>query len=366
MRILHLINGEYYAGAERVQDLLALRLPEYGFEVGFACLKPLKFPAARLSRSAALHLLPMRGRFDLSCGMKLMRLVREQGYALVHSHSPRGAMVGRVGCALAGVPMIHHVHSPTARDSESEWRNRFNSWIQSASLGRAERLIAVSSSLGRYLQDAGFDVSRIRVVPNGVPADRSLPAREVLGKEWVLGAVALFRPRKGIEVLIEALARLRGAGYRARLRCVGPFETPAYEQHVLRLAKQLAVADLIDWTGFTKDVDGELARMDVLVVPSLYGEGMPMVMLEAMAKGVPVVATDVEGIGEVIEHGQSGLIVPPGDVEALVASLAAVMDGLHDWQALRRAAWIRQRDHFSDRSMALAVAEVYREVLRNG
>lgn len=366
MRILHVINGELYSGAERVQDLLALRLRDYGFEVGFACIKPDKFPGRRMARDAPLHLVPMRSRFDLGCGIELARIVRAEGYKLVHTHTPRAAMVGRVASLLAGMPMVHHVHSPTARDTTNAMRNRINTMMERLSLLRVARLIPVSRSLARYLQEEGYPSERIRMVANGVPTPGPLPAREVPAGEWVIGSVALFRPRKGIEVLIEALSILRREGRAVRLRAVGPFESIEYERLVKGLSERLGVADAIDWTGFTRDVNAEFTRMDVFVLPSLFGEGMPMVILEAMAMGVPVVASEVEGIPEVIENARTGVVVPPSDAPALASAIAALMDGRYDWQAIRQSAWQVQSKGFSDQSMAGGVASVYREVLGSG
>lgn len=363
-RILHVINGELYSGAERVQDLLALRLLEFGYEVGFACIKPDKFPERRMAQDAPLYRVPMASRADVGCGLKLAGIVRDEGYALVHTHTPRAALVGRIAALLAGVPMVHHVHSPTARDTENAMRNRINTLMERVSLTGVARLIPVSRSLENYLRGEGWDAGRIRMVANGVPTPGPLPARAAPAGEWVVGSVALFRPRKGIEVLLEAIATLRGQGRAVRLRAVGPFETAAYEADIRALADRLGVADAIDWTGFTQDVNAEFARMDAFVLPSLFGEGMPMVILEAMAVGVPAVASDVEGIPEVLEHGRTGLVVPPADAASLAAALAELMDGRHDWRAMRETAYETQRTRFSDRSMAEGVAKVYAEVLR--
>ena len=103
--------------------------------------------------------------------------------------------------------------------------------------------------------------------------------------------------------------------------------------------------------------------MDVLVLPSLFGEGMPMVILEAMANGVPVVATDIEGIPEVINHSQTGLIVPAGDATQLASELQNLIEGKYNWRAIRVDAYQLQVANFSDRSMAKGVAQIYDETL---
>ena len=179
-----------------------------------------------------------------------------------------------------------------------------------------------------------------------------------------MGTVALFRPRKGTEVLLEALAQLRAQGLPVRLRAVGGFETREYEREVKGLAESLGLADAIEWTGFTEEVDRELAEMDLFVLPSLFGEGLPMVVLEAMAAGVPVVATRVEGVPEAIRVGEDGLLAEPGDPGSLAQAIGRVVDGDVDWHALRTSALARHAEAFSERSMAAGVAGVYRRVLK--
>ena len=121
----------------------------------------------------------------------------------------------------------------------------------------------------------------------------------------------------------------------------------------------------MQWTGFTQDVDAELARMDLFVLPSLFGEGMPMVLLEAMAAGLPVVATAVEGIPEAIRHGRDGLICQPADPHGLAAAIERIISGEVDYRELAQSALRRHAEKFSEASMAAGVAEVYRRVLGN-
>jgi glycosyltransferase involved in cell wall biosynthesis len=175
--------------------------------------------------------------------------------------------------------------------------------------------------------------------------------------------VALFRPRKGLEVLLEALALLRREGRDVTLRAVGSFETPAYEQTVREHVERLQLGGHVTWVGFSSNVPAELAQMDIFVLPSLFGEGMPMVVLEAMSVGVPLVATRVEGVPQAIRHGIDGLLAAPGDAHDLAAQIRRILDGDVDARSLGRSARQRQRSQFSDRSMARALAEVYSRAL---
>jgi glycosyltransferase involved in cell wall biosynthesis len=221
----------------------------------------------------------------------------------------------------------------------------------------------VSQSLREQMLAAGFAAERVSVVPNGVPSTAVPAERPPPSGAWTLGTVALMRPRKGIEVLLQALALLRRDGLPVRLRAVGPFETPDYERHIRRLGDTLGVSDMVAWPGFTSDVNAALAEFDLFVLPSLFGEGMPMVVLEAMAAGVPVIGTRVEGVPEVIRDNIDGLLARPGDAGDLAAAIGRVVRGDASWSALRRSALIRQAAHFSDHSMAQGVAQIYRRVL---
>ena len=231
-KVLHVINGEHYSGAERVQDLLALRLGEFGYEVSFACVKAGQFAYHRQSKEAGLHWAAMRGKFDLRVVPRLVQLIRKNNYQIVHAHTPRTLMVSRLAAAWAKVPLVYHVHSPTSRDSTRGWANRVNAWVEKVGARGAARLIPVSHSLGRHMQSEGFSPSVLRVVPNGVPSLANVPHRSCPKGTWTIGTVALFRPRKGTEVLIDALAELRAQRIDARLLCVGGFETPEYEQQL--------------------------------------------------------------------------------------------------------------------------------------
>lgn len=363
-RVLHVINGEHYSGAERVQDLLAAELPALGFDVGFACVKPDRFPGARKSQSAELFELPMRWAYDPQCVAKLVEIIKNENYEVVHAHTPRSLLVGSRAARRANVPLVYHVHSPTAKDSTRRVQNFLNARMESWALRRAARLIAVSPSLKQWMCEQGFAESRVAYVPNGVPPIEAAPRETPTGK-WTLGMAALFRPRKGMEVLVEALAALRSQGLDVHLRAIGPFESPEYQAEIEQLVDSRGVADAITWTGFVDDIAAELAEIDLFVLPSLFGEGLPMVVLESMAAAVPVVASHVEGIPEAIRHREDGLLFEPGSVSQLALAVEELISGGNDldYAAMSRNAQQRHAEKFSAHAMAGEVASVYREIL---
>ncbi len=362
-KILHLINGEHFSGAERVQDLLALNLPKFGYEVGFACVKPNQFPQVRQSQDTPLFATPMLSKFDFRCVEKVVSVINQSDYAAIHAHTPRTLLIGRLAASRIGCPLIYHVHSPVGRDSNRPWANRINTWMERWSLKKADQLICVSNSLGNYMKTFVANSNRISVVPNGVTPIENLPDRNPPREPWVIGTMALFRPRKGTEVLLDALHLLQQRNIPVQLNAVGPFETESYQAEIMQRVESLGIGPLINWAGFQKDINAELRRMDLFVLPSLYGEGLPMVVLEAMANGVPVVASRVEGIPEAVRDQQDGLIFEPGDAQDLADRLQQLIGDQNRWQSMSTSAYTRQRQVLSDTSMARGVARVYDRLL---
>ena len=264
-------------------------------------------------------------------------------------------MIAGLTSAMTGVPMIYHAHSPASHDSTRRWRDRFNGLVERLSLRRAGRVIAVSQAMAEHIAAEGFDRRRIVVVPNGVPSPDFVPPRRPPQGRWTLGVAALFRPRKGIEILLEAMAILRRQGVPVRLRAVGAFESLQYEAEIAAILRRLGLTGDTVWTGFTRDVAAEMQKMDLFVLPSLFGEGLPMVVLEAMAAGVPVVATHIAGVPEAIRHGRDGVLVPPGDAAALAQAITEIISGRYDWERLRAETLERHAEHFSDRVMPPAL-----------
>ncbi len=366
-KVLHIINGEHFSGAERVQQLLGKRLGSYGFAAEFACVKPNKFPELCELRRGQVCQFPMHGRFDLSIISALVKKVRDDVFDILHAHTPRTAMVAALVSARSGVPWVYHIHSPTARDSSQRITNRINQVVERVALGTCAQLITVSRSLRREMLRCGFPRTQVSLVPNGVsvmsPADAST---RVSSQQWRLGLIALMRPRKGVEVALEAMHVLRQQGQSIKLDLIGGFESPAYQQHVLEMCKSLRLQDCVRWTGFTNDVPSVLRRLDGLLLPSLFGEGMPMVVLEALASAVPVVATRVEGTPEVIREGVEGCLAQPGDPHSFAQAIQRLTVSRESWLAMSQRAVARQRSAFTDHRMAQRVARIYLRLLTSG
>ena len=366
LSVLHLINGEHFSGAERVQQLLGKRLPSCGVATDFACLKPGKFVEFCDLPPDSVFSVHMRKRFDLGVVERICNLVRASLYDVIHAHTPRSAMIAARVSQKLGTPWVYHVHSPTARVSSRLWINRVNDWVERWSLRNCSKIITVSRSLRRELIKRGISRQRLICIPNGVPALTPIDlSTRILSDTWNLGMIALFRSRKGLEVLLDAVRRLPENAPKIHVRVIGGFETEEYRKAMHQLVDQYGLNDRITFTGFTNDIGKALADLDGMILPSLYGEGMPMVVLEALSAGVPVIATRVEGTPEVVRDGVEGYLAEPRDPQSLMESIAKFTSSRSKWAMMSEQAVDRHRDRYSDMKMAVATAEVYRSVARS-
>jgi glycosyltransferase involved in cell wall biosynthesis len=377
LRVLHVANGEYFAGAEQVIMSIGRNLDRDRFSFQLACL--MDGPLAEHARDEGFRVttLPMRNRADLSVVAKLISLIKRYRIQIVHTHTVRSNMVGRVAARLAGVPVVTTVHSPISRDTQHKLKNSANAAVERLSDRWVERYITVSKSLGEELVRNGVSASRVTVVQNGIDVERCQPrvasaeTRRQLGipgEAPVAGMVALFRPRKGAEVLLRASAEVLASLPDLRLVFVGTGESDGqgdYLQRLKDLASELGLADRVVFTGFRDDVCDVLNSLDVLAIPSLFGEGLPIVLLEAMAMAKPVIATPVEGVAEAVIDGETGILVPPGDESALAGALASTLGQKTKAKEMGQAGRALVEREFSVATMTRRIEGVYDEVIGN-
>ncbi len=301
----------------------------------------------------------LRRPLDWQCLQDLTRLLRAHRIEVVHSHEFAMAVYGAAAARRVGARHIITMHG--GRYFAEQWRRRVAlRWAARRSVA----IVGVSRATARDLQvTLGLPAERVVVVPNGAPfraGVRERVRRElgVSDTELLLVAVGNLYPVKGHAVAVRALARLpRDAAMpRWRLAVAGRGE----ELAALRaLAEREGVAPSIHWLGFRDDVPDILAAGDLFVMPSL-SEGLPLALVEAMSAALPIVASAVGGVPEVIAHEREGLLVPPGDVEALAVALQALIRDTALRRRLGAAARERARREFSVSAMADRYEHLYR------
>jgi glycosyltransferase involved in cell wall biosynthesis len=306
-----------------------------------------------------------RHSFDRSIWPALKALVRDERIDIVHSHEHKTDLLAwMLGRATTAIPLAT-VHGWTGHSA----RERFVYYpLDKKVLARFPRLIAVSSQIRDELIRTGTRPERVTTVLNGIDpqAFRRDPTargsvRSSLGwqaDDVVLGAVGRLEPQKRFDLLIDAFVRLRAARPALRLAIVGDgSERPRLEQAVAE--RQLgAVVQLL---GHRTDVSRVHHAFDLFVQSSDY-EGTPNAVLEAMALESPVVATAAGGTAELIRDGIDGLIVPAGDVPALVSAIEHALDDRSATAARAASARRRVENELSFIARTRKLEEVYAEL----
>lgn len=372
LRILHVITRLVVGGAQE-NTLLSIRgLQKLGHRVELAA-GPETGPEGllRVPEDIPFHTIPslvreIRPIADLRALWDLYRLMR-RGYDVVHTHTSKAGVLGRIAARWAGVPLIVHTpHGHVYHGYGGKLRSRFFVWVERVLTPWTDALVALTDSERQEHLQAGVGLPRQwNVIPSGVEVDRyrqPTPLRRgevgVPEQAFLIGCVARLVPVKGIEDAIEATAQLRELEPPVHLVLVG--DGPQ-RQALEELAEGLGVRDRVHFLGLRRDVPYLLPLLDLLVLPS-RNEGMGRVIVEAQAAGLPVVATRVGGIPDLVADGRTGLLVPPGDPAALAAAVRSLHGDRETFLRMKDATQGRVAGHFSAEAMVAALDRLYREV----
>lgn len=383
MRVLYVNQTAQVSGAER--SLLALvgglgdeveplaacppgELADAFAEIGIA-------PQPIVGTQASFRLHPLhtsRGLAEIGrSALQVRRIVARLAPDLVHANTTRASLLALLARSRSGPPVLAHIR---------DWAppGRFSRFVLGLVARRADLIVANSAYIARQFDDLPLR-RPVRVVHNPVDLERFDPervgataVREELGigaGEVVLAVVAQLTPWKGQDDAVRALAALLASGRDAVLLLAGSakfaaagaqFDNAAYERELRALAERLGVAGRIRFLGERSDVPELLAASDVLLLPS-WREAFGRIAIEAMAMGVPVVATEVGGPAEIVRPGVDGLLLPPRRAELWASELEPLIDNPELRQ--RMGASARERASlFGVPAHAAAMLEVYREL----
>jgi glycosyltransferase involved in cell wall biosynthesis len=285
-----------------------------------------------------------RGMRDPMGALRYWSSLRTQNYSIVHLHFG-GRSVSSLARAATHAKIVRHQHGRVL-----EPQGLAPVYVSARG---TDAVVAVSQAVAGRVVDGVA-----RVIYAGLPPREPLPHCRAIA-EIVIGTAGRLVELKGIEYLIRAVAALRNDFPALRLEIAGS------GPHRVKLEEEVARTDLagrVRFLGWIDDIGSVLSRWDVFVLPSLE-EGFPVAALDAMAAGLPVVATAVGGVPELIEDGKSGWLIPSRDVEALTARLRLLVGNSELRQSVCAAAFARVRDHFNAAQMAKAFGRLYDELL---
>ncbi|HEU4401134.1 MAG TPA: glycosyltransferase [Candidatus Polarisedimenticolia bacterium] len=366
-RLLILTVGFTVGGAEQLILMTAPRLAREGFEVTVACLKgwgPLGDELdARGVRAVALGC----ARFwDLRAAGRLLSLLRRDRIQIVHAHLFSANLAARLLGWLAGVPVVISSHHDT--DVRMGPGRRL---VEHLTAPLSDAVIACSEAVRRYaIERYGLRPGLVRTLQNAIEiaaSDDDPGGRERLRRELgagpgdlLIGAVGrLDEPKKGLSVLLAAARILVREVPEIRLALVGDGPARALLE---RRAAQEGVSHRATFTGERRDIAAVMRALDLLVLPSIW-EGFGLSLLEAMAAGLPVVASRVGGVPEVVVDGETGVLVPPGDPQALASACAALLRDRPRLERLGRAGRERVERLFRIERLVRETADLYRGLL---
>jgi glycosyltransferase involved in cell wall biosynthesis len=258
----------------------------------------------------------VKRRVDIDFAEGLARIIAEDKPHVVHSHMFASTAAAALAQDEVPVPLVVHEHS------EATWRDPVARRVATDAYAKSAAVVAVSAAIQRRLIGVdGVPAEKVHLLPNTLPARCRSTHLGGLPRDRspLVGVVARLQPEKGVAVFLQAAAKIRQSLPDVGFVVIGdgPQRT-ALE----RLAADLALP--VRFLGFQPDAPALIGALDVLVVPS-FTEGTPLVVLEAGAAGVPVVATAVGGIPEQVRHGIEALLVAPGDDNALAKACLRVL-----------------------------------------
>ena len=295
---------------------LARAARDAGHDVSFVSPSAGSFVELVRGEGLQARVVPIRGALDIAAVARLRRALRGVDIAHTHGHFAVN-VVARLAGRLAGARVLSHMHI------ENAFRAGLGRRAQVALDNTTARLcfaiVAVSEATRESLVRQGYPTERLSTVHNGVDAAPAEPVRIAEGPTVI--EVARLAEVKGQRALLQALGRIEATAV-----FVGRDleQDGAYERELRAFAEQLGVADRVVFAGYRDNVPALVAGCDVFCLPS-SSEGLPLVVLEAMAQARPVVATAVGGTPELVVDGETGILVPADDVNALAEALGTVL-----------------------------------------
>jgi glycosyltransferase involved in cell wall biosynthesis len=365
VRIFHLVTSGDVAGGQRVALQLARAARARGDEVAF--VSPTDGPFVDLVRAEGFRAFRVRASrlYELGGALALARLLRRERADVLNTHTHLAAAVlGRVAARAAGAAVVSHLHIENHFRPQALPR-AVSRTLDNATARLCARLVAVSDATRRSFEEQGFPAARLETVYNGIALDGSAVPTTlrrdlgIPGDAVVVAHVGRLAAVKGQRELIEALA----ATPDVHAVLVGEdIETDgAFRRELEAEAERIGVADRVFFAGYRPQAAAELAEVDALVLPSRI-EGLPIVVLEAMARGKPVVATPVGGTPELVVDAETGVLVE--DIAGLAAALRWLAGNPGEARRMGEAGRRRVEEHFSEDAMTRRVLGLYDDAVR--
>jgi glycosyltransferase involved in cell wall biosynthesis len=360
MRILHTEWSDAMGGQEKRILAEAVGLSARGHYVALICRRHSQIKVKAEQHGIDTYTLPMRKLYDAVSIMQLITFLKKKRFDIVNTHSGVDSWIGGIASKIAGVPVLvrtRHLNIPLKRSLLN-----FIHYLPDMYITCGENMRET------LVRQCNFPPEKVISIPTGVQTEffhvkRNPEAKLSYGLDKdaiVITNVGIFRRVKGHEVTLKAVKMVINEFPKAKFLLVGdgPDKT-VFE----RMAKEMGIAEHVLFTGFIDDVAGIYSFTNVAILTS-WSEGLPQSLLQAMAAGVPVIATKVGGVPEVVLHEESGLLIKAGDHAGLAEGIIRIIN--HPELAVRmtgRAKEIVLKGHSMD-SMLDSIEGLYQRLLR--
>ncbi len=367
-RILHLITRLPIGGAERLLLGILRNLDPNEFESVVCCIQDRGELADEVEALGipviALDLM-QRGGYDRAVVPSLRRIMRERHIDLIHTHLYHANLYGRLAARKESIAAIASVHNTYKK--RKWYRHLINRWL----VGKTFVVTAGSEDVEKDLLTVDrLPKNKVVRLPNSIDLSRvntphsKAEAKQRFGfaeKDLVIGTVGRVEEQKGHIFLLEAFTKLRQRpdGQRLKLLLVGDGRLLSQLKEV---TERLGISEAVRFPGNIPELADVYRAIDLFAMPSLW-EGLSLAMLEAMAAGLPMVATEVGGARDVLGDNQWGLLVPPHDAAALASSIGKLLDAPSATACLAAAGRERVHANYSVAALAHQLAGLYRAAI---
>lgn len=366
MKVLQLISSEGFYGAENVVAALTRDLEQRGHSVHIgvfenAHVAPNQVATEFESRGLQVVRIPCRRRFDPAAVRSIRETIRVHDIDLVHSHGYKSDIYAYLANRRTGTPLLATSHLWTRQTAAV----RFYEFLDARVLRSFHGVVAVSDRIASELCRAGVPHSKIKIIDNGIdlaPFDSAAPrlASELnKGSRLLIGTVGRLVAQKGMTFFLSAAQQLLKEFPGLLFAIVGDGPDRA---RLEQMTQDLGIDKKVRFTGARNDMPSVYASLDVFALASI-GEGLPMALLEAMASGTPVVATEVGAVPKVVLPGKSGMLVRPGDAGELAQAIACLVRDPGLRERLAQNARQQVREQFSSQVMTQNYCRLYDELV---
>ena len=367
MKILHIIDSGGLYGAEVMLLQLMCEQKKLGHTPILASIgsktvteKPIESEARK--QGLQIKSFRMANGLNIIGALKILRFAQEKGVELLHSHGYKGnILLGLLPRGIRRLPLLITVHGWTSTGHLNKMS--LYEWLDKKCLARADHVVMVNPLMQKLPSLKRLKTTT--VIENGIglakteDQELNLEIITFIKQRTTLVAVGRFSPEKGFNYLLDSLSQLVQQGQDIQLLLLGD---GGLRQELTEQAKTLGLLNRVFMPGHVSQVESYLGQCAVFVMPSLT-EGLPIALLEAMQTGIPIVASAVGGIPDVLDDGQAGALVPAADPELLANALVTILTDSKYAETLGKRGQLRVKENYSSHTMAEKYLHLYAQLI---